>query len=789
MFNTTLKKKRLVGLVLLAVLLGLFSWFNRIPKLDTVQSDLVSATASAGQCFQGLCIDDAPEKSLLDRWWDFSLTYLKLIALGMTFAFMIAGLTHAFLLPPEAGSAWSARGIKGSLRGLVIGPAMNLCSACIIPISSAFRRRGAGVETTVAIVQGSSTLNLPALIMAVMVFPPVLAGSRIGLSLVGALLLGPFVAFVVRRRPDSTVQPISIDPPVAAEIQSWRQVIRVGLRDWLTTSFGYLVGLGPIMVLAGFASGFAIQWIRPNTVETFLGNDLLGVATAATLGLLINVPLVFEIPLVAALLLVGMGTAPAAVLLFTAAAGGPITFWGLAKVFPKRTILVFAGATWGLAAIAGLTILALGPLLGVGQPDVVQLAAASESDCRSCLLRDAIEKASNGDTIQIPAGVYTLEGGELIIKKNLTLEGAGAATTIIQAAVAPGIASHRVMNIPFGREVSVSGLTIRHGLVDSTEPRHVLFPGTGSGMAAVPIEFGGGIHVHGILLLSDSVVTGNQAGGGGGIFNGGILTLSNTIIESNTATASGGGIYNGGILEVLDAGLISNRAGSGGGIFNVGILTVKRSTIRGNVTKHGGGGVQNSTIGVSHLEYTTVNENTSASGGGIRNVGRLTLDNSTVSGNTGTRGGGVLNEGYIRISNTTVSGNRGKYGGGISVFQPSGIPTTEMTNTIIAANQASLEGTDCYGRVTSMGHNLLGSEDHCSMHATTSDLIGTRSRPVDPRLGALGNNGGPTETHALLSGSPAIDTGGDGPDLSTDQRGLVRPHGRASDIGAYERGS
>ena len=789
MFDTTLKKKRLVGLVLLAVLLGLFLWFNRIPKLDTVEADLVSATAPAVKCFQGLCIDDTPELSLLDRWWDFSLTYLKLIALGMTFAFVVAGLTHAFLIPPEANSGWSDRGIKGSLRGLVIGPAMTLCSACIIPVSSAFRRRGAGVETTLAIVQGSSTLNLPALIMAVMIFPPVLAGSRIGLSLVGALLLGPFVAFLVRRQPDSTVQPIRVDPTVDTEWLSWRQVIGDGMRDWLTTSFRYLVSLGPIMVLAGFASGLAIQWISPGTVEKYLGNDLLGVATAATFGLLINVPLLFEIPLVAALLLVGMGTAPAAVLLFTAAAGGPITFWGLAKVFPKRTVAVFATATWGLAAIAGLTILALGPLFGVGRPDIVQLADASESDCRACLLREAIKNASNGDTIQIPPGIYTLEGGELIIKKNITLEGAGAATTIIQAAAAPGAATHRVMNIPFGREVSLSGLTIRHGLVDSSEPRHLLFPGTASGMWAIPLEFGGGIHVHGTLRLSDSVVTGNQAGGGGGIFNGGILFLSNTRIEHNTATASGGGIYNGGILEALETDLVNNQAGSGGGILNVGNLTVKRSTIMGNAAKYSGGGIQNSSIGVSHLEYTTVNENTSNSGGGIRNNGRMTLENSTVSGNTGKRGGGILNENYISISNTTVSGNRGEYGGGIAVGRALGNPRTELNNTIIAANTAMLEGPDCNGSVTSLGHNLVGSNDHCGLQTTASDLVGTRSQPVEPRLGPLDDNGGPTETHALLLGSPAIDTGGDNPASPTDQRGLARPQGSASDIGAYERGS
>ena len=95
---------------------------------------------------------------------------------------------------------------------------------------------------------------------------------------------------MVRSRADSPVQPIRVESAVAAENLPWRQVIRDGTRDWLTTSFSYLVGLGPIMVLAGFASGFAIQWISPSTVETYLGNDLMGVAIAATLGLLINVP-------------------------------------------------------------------------------------------------------------------------------------------------------------------------------------------------------------------------------------------------------------------------------------------------------------------------------------------------------------------------------------------------------------------------------------------------------------------------------------------------------------------
>ena len=111
------------------------------------------------------------------------------------------------------------------------------------------------------------------------------------------------------------------------------------------------------MVGAGFASGLAIQWISPDTVRSYLDNDVVGVGIAATVGVLINVPLLFEIPLVALLLLLGMGTAPAATLLFTAAAGGPVTFWGLAKIMPRRAIATFAAATWGVGALGGLAVL------------------------------------------------------------------------------------------------------------------------------------------------------------------------------------------------------------------------------------------------------------------------------------------------------------------------------------------------------------------------------------------------------------------------------------------------
>ncbi len=100
MFDTTLKRKRVIGLVLLAIMLGLFLWFNRIPKLDTVRADLDAVSSPAAECFQGFCIEADGDSSLLSRWWSFSVTYMRLVAAGMFFAFLVAGLAESFLFPP-----------------------------------------------------------------------------------------------------------------------------------------------------------------------------------------------------------------------------------------------------------------------------------------------------------------------------------------------------------------------------------------------------------------------------------------------------------------------------------------------------------------------------------------------------------------------------------------------------------------------------------------------------------------------------------------------------------------
>ena len=390
MFRTAIRKKRAVGIVLFLVILALFFSFNRFPKLDIVGEDLDAATAPQAQCFQGFCIEREAGTSLFTRWVSFSVTYLRLVTIGMTFAFLVAGLAESFLFPPGSGRIRASGGVLSrTVTGAVMGPVMNLCSACIVPVSSAFQRRGLGVAGAIAMVQGSATMNIPALAMVFFVFTPLLGMSRLLLAIIGALLIGPLVVMTVRRAaedPDTDSVPVPyLD---LSDAQPWRDVLVEGIRDWSKASLGYLIRLGPIMVVAGFGSGLAIQWLSPATVATYLGNDITGVAIAATFGILINVPLLFEIPLVALLLLLGMGTAPAATLLFVAAAGGPVTFWGLAKVMPKRAIATFAGATWGLGALGGLAILGLGTFIWEGGETDLRVRATEQRETIPALLHD-----------------------------------------------------------------------------------------------------------------------------------------------------------------------------------------------------------------------------------------------------------------------------------------------------------------------------------------------------------------------------------------------------------------
>jgi hypothetical protein len=235
--------------------------------------------------------------------------------------------------------------------------------------------------------------------------------------------------------------------------------------------------------------------------------------------------------------------------------------------------------------------------------------------------------------------------------------------------------------------------------------------------------------------------SGNGFGGGGGIVNMGTMTIDKSTISSNNARG---------------------MPGQGGGLLNRGTLTVNNSVF-----------MRNGVSGVFGAGF----------GGAIFNYGTVRINNTTISGNTASgSGGGINNAGNLALNNTTISGNSSTYGANGSGGLVNSAQAI-LQNTIIANNSRG----NCNGTITSHGYNL-SSDDTCNFDGP-GDMNNT-----NPVLGSLQNNGGPTFTQALLSGSPAIDAGNpsgctddQGHLLKTDQRGEPRPD--TEDIGGCDMGA
>ena len=350
---------------------------------------------------------------------------------------------------------------------------------------------------------------------------------------------------------------------------------------------------------------------------------------------------------------------------------------------------------------------------------------------------------------------------------------------------------------------------------------------TAFGTALVSAGEGGGMHSNsgGEVVVSGGSFTDNTAFSGGGLSNegGGTVTITGTRFATNHADEHGGGVLiQSGDVRMLNIDVVSNVADAaeegGGGISYsgdkvVGVVetaAIEQSRIRDNKAKGSGGGIDSRGDGILSVTTTAITGNTAATGGAIHHVGDAPLDvtRSTLSGNFAESGGGVFSDGdgEARVENTTISGNRaGQFGGGLLVSSRLNIRNSTVAgntaasggginngggdlvgdgsalllNTIVAGSPT---GGNCAGTMTSLGGNL-DSADTCRLRQLT-DQPGT-----DPRLGPLAANGGPTQTHALLAGSPAQERAvctDVEPCPTVDQRGVERPRFDAIDVGAYE---
>jgi uncharacterized repeat protein (TIGR01451 family) len=378
------------------------------------------------------------------------------------------------------------------------------------------------------------------------------------------------------------------------------------------------------------------------------------------------------------------------------------------------------------------------------------------SNGRCPTLRDAVAAASSdsGDTIVLPASSqpYQLVKGELALGSNMQIQGAGAGSVTINAD-----GTGRIFEIPTGVTVTISGVTL-----------------TGGNSAGVNAGSGGAVYVAGTLNLSDSVVTGN------------------------TATTSGGGIDANGTLNV-DHSTISDNQVNAGLAIGGGIdcfctqVTLTDSTISGNTASGGssnqGGGIQYNSANPLIVSGSTISGNRAGDGGGVYagGSGIPTFTNSTVTGNSAsTQAGGVDAENGISATNATFASNSAPTGAASNIYVNDST-TGGFQNTLLA--DAGGGGQNCATSGVfppSSGNNLEDDAAQTCGFTQPSDQSG-----VPAGLGPLADNGGPTQTMALLPGSAAIDKGATVSSVGTDQRGGPRPQppGGAYDVGAYEVGA
>ena len=358
--------------------------------------------------------------------------------------------------------------------------------------------------------------------------------------------------------------------------------------------------------------------------------------------------------------------------------------------------------------------------------DTITVTNINDSGAGS--LRQALVDVNDGDTIDFAVtGTIVLTSGVMTVDKTITISGPGAESLALD-----GNAKSGILFITPSITVSISGLTITNGNAPS---------------------YGGGVYNEAATVtLNNCIIRSNSAQYGGGIYNeaalgDATLAVNNCALTGNSVSQEGGGIYNFGFLAAT--------------------VTVSASTFSGN---------------------------SAFFGGGIRNVGTnvsLIVSNSTFSDNSADYGAGISNEASsgsatAAISNTTLAGNSATFFGGAIYNLRGGTAdvTTSLANTILMAGPSGENIYNSGSTVTSLGYNL-SSDDASGLLTGPGDQINT-----DPLLGPLQASGGPTLTHELLAGSPAINAGN--PDFTSppfyDQRGpdFFRVRNGRVDIGSFE---
>jgi CSLREA domain-containing protein len=468
----------------------------------------------------------------------------------------------------------------------------------------------------------------------------------------------------------------------------------------------------------------------------------------------------------------------------------------------------------------GMLILAIAAFslsIGPGAARAATRTVTSLNNSGGGTLRDTLAAAAAGDTIQFSVTGQIKLDSSLTITKNVTISGPGQA----QLTVTRDDDGFALFVVNTGLTVSISDISITNAKGDEFETGGIqnaanltlnrcIFSGNATGDAGD----GGSIENTGVLTCTDCAFNNNKADDiGGAIANepGGIVTVTSCTFTGNAASGEGGGAitnYGGAQSTINSCTFNSNTASAGGALMNFGyggssgVFTIRNSSFNNNNASGYGGAIYSQLGTVTVVNSTLANNSAKQNGGAVHNDdGNLTLRNCTLSKNSAAVGGGVSNNGAgngytanATVTTSTLADNSAPNGGGIyNSGTDSGEARVTLEDTILySANTtpgANLINTGIGTSVISHGYNL--SSDSAGGYLTAQgDQIN-----MDPKLGPLQDNGGPTQTMALLQGSPAWDKGKSFT-VTTDERGFQRPvdipsianaiGGDGSDIGAVE---
>ncbi len=462
--------------------------------------------------------------------------------------------------------------------------------------------------------------------------------------------------------------------------------------------------------------------------------------------------------------------------------------------------------------------LALAIALGVGNvhaATIVVDSAGTDSEVGKCTIVDAVAALNSGmqvnncigsdgnnDTIDLNSftsattitfvSTGAMQSHALVLNKQATisapLDATGAPLVTLTRSTVSGTSAFGIIHN--SAPLTIDGLQITNGNSgvysgggvlggDSLTILHSVISGNGSDSA------GGGVSATQDLTVRNSIISGNTAGNAGGGIDGesSVSIYYSTIQNNSTAGATtsvngGGGVFATGFLKVVNSDVVNNTSAStGGGVYAATGANIANSTLSGNTAMAGSGGGAYTNVNSTNVSVSqsTFSDNTAQGNGGGFFGGSADIENSTFTGNVASGTGGGVQASVLTLSYDTIADNQSTGEGGGANFSSS----ASIGGTILYANTPQ----DLAGAAPATGqYNIIEAS---SVTATGINC--------DPKLVALADNGGPTQTMALGAGSCAIDAASATPSVGTDQRGFGRPVGSGAnplaDIGAFEAGA